>query len=73
VPRIGWVIDALEDRDRDLRLAAISELTELTGFDLGYRSDLEPGKQGPALQRWREWLEREGRSRATPLPFPAAS
>jgi hypothetical protein len=71
LPRLHWVIDALEDRDRDLRLAAISELTELTGFDFGYQSDLDPGRQAPALQRWREWLERDGRSRATPAPFPA--
>ena len=72
MPRLHWMIDALEDRDRDLRLAAISELTELTGFDFGYRSDLDPGKQGPALERWREWLERDGRARATPMPFPAS-
>jgi HEAT repeat protein len=71
MPRLNWVIAALEDRDRDLRLAAISELTEMTGFDFGYQSDLEPGRQAAALQRWREWLERDGRSR-TPLPFPAS-
>jgi len=71
-PRLHWIIDALEDRDRDLRLAAISELTELTGFDLGYSSDLDPGRQAPALARWREWLVRDGRTRATPMPFPAS-
>ena len=54
--RAGWLIAALQARRPDLRLAAVNELTDLTGQTLGYHFDLTAGPRKAAVLRWQEWL-----------------
>ncbi len=60
-PRLAWLVDALEHRDPDIRLAALGELAAATGRDFGYKSDLSPSERAQAVSRWRAWWESEGR------------
>ncbi len=61
-PRASWLVEALEHRDEDLRLAAIGELAAAAGQDFGYKSDLPSPQRAAATIRWKDWLSAEGKS-----------
>ncbi len=60
--RAAWLVDALEHKDPDVRLAAIGELSAAAGQDFGYKSDLPPQQRAQAVSRWREWWQNESRA-----------
>ncbi|HUB07740.1 MAG TPA: hypothetical protein VMB50_12090 [Myxococcales bacterium] len=63
-PRTAWLVEALDHRDPELRLAAIAELAAAAGQDFGYKSDLPATQRAHAVSRWREWWQSESRGRA---------
>jgi hypothetical protein len=54
--RAAWLVGALADRRPEVRLAASTELAELTGMSLGYHFDLTPGPRRASIERWKQWL-----------------
>lgn len=54
---IPHLIERLEDPDEAVRFFAILALRDFVGTDMGYRYGIDPSRQGPALLRWRRWLE----------------
>ncbi|MHB8419360.1 MAG: HEAT repeat domain-containing protein [Myxococcales bacterium] len=61
-PRTAWLIEALDHKDPELRLAAIDELAAAAGQDFGYKSDLPPQQRAHAVLRWRDWWQNESRA-----------
>ncbi len=54
------LVPYLEDDDADMRLFAVQALREITGENFGYRYyECERDRQ-PAVERWRQWLGRQG-------------
>ncbi|MHB1843595.1 MAG: GspE/PulE/PilB domain-containing protein, partial [Deltaproteobacteria bacterium] len=62
-PRTAWLIESLEHKDAEIRLAALGELAAATGQDFGYKSDSSPSERAQAVTRWRAWWANEGRHR----------
>jgi hypothetical protein len=61
-PRIAWLVEALEHKEADIRLAAIGELAGATGQDFGYESDQPAPQRALAVGRWKDWWQSEGRN-----------
>lgn len=61
--RIEWLMDALMHEQPSLRRAAGDELKLLTKEYFGYYDDLPKKERERAQSLYREWWEREGRSR----------
>jgi len=62
--RVEWLIDALMHEVPSIRRAAGDELKQLTKEYFGYYDDLPKKERERAQGRYREWWEREGRSRS---------
>jgi hypothetical protein len=61
--RIEWLIEALVHDDSNVRHEAGEELKKLSGIFVGYYFNLPRRERDRAQQQYREWWEREGRSR----------
>jgi hypothetical protein len=61
--RIEWLIEALVHEDSNIRHEAGEELKKLSGIFVGYYFNLPRRERERAQQQYREWWEREGRSR----------
>ncbi|MBL8683351.1 MAG: hypothetical protein JNK05_29555 [Myxococcales bacterium] len=61
--RIEWLIEALVHDDSSIRHEAGEELKKLSGIFVGYYFNLPRRERERAQQQYREWWEREGRSR----------
>lgn len=61
--RIEWLIEALVHEDSSIRHEAGEELKKLSGIFVGYYFNLPRRERERAQQQYREWWEREGRSR----------
>jgi hypothetical protein len=61
--RIEWLIEALVHPDPNIRHEAGEELKKLSGVFVGYYFNLPRRERERAQQQYREWWEREGRSR----------
>jgi hypothetical protein len=61
--RIEWLIEALVHDDASIRHEAGEELKKLSGIFVGYYFNLPRRERERAQQQYREWWEREGRSR----------
>ena len=65
--RVEWLLDALDGRDAQLRLAAAQELEKLSGRYVGYHFDLGKRERDQARHRWQQWWEGE-RKKASARP-----
>jgi hypothetical protein len=63
--RIEWLIEGLNQKDVDIRRAAVEELRKLTGEFFDYQHDAPKREREPARQRWAEWWNASGRTRYT--------
>ncbi len=61
--RIEWLIEALVHDDSNVRHEAGEELKKLSGIFVGYYFNLPRRERERAQQQYREWWDREGRSR----------
>ncbi len=61
--RIEWLIEALVHEDATIRHEAGEELKKLSGIFVGYYFNLPRRERERAQQQYREWWDREGRSR----------
>lgn len=61
--RIEWLIEALVHDDSSVRHEAGEELKKLSGIFVGYYFNLPRRERERAQQQYREWWDREGRSR----------
>ncbi len=61
--RIEWLIEALSHDEPTIRNDASEELKKLTGFFAGYYFNLPKREREKAQAQYREWWNREGRSR----------
>lgn len=57
--RLEWLIEALGQRDEELRRQAGDDLRTLTGEELGFRAEAPRRQRDEARRRWREWWQRE--------------
>jgi HEAT repeat protein len=62
-PRSHWLVAALRDRDFDLRLSAIEELSRQVHSNYGYFADGPEGEREGAARRWEEALRTNERLR----------
>lgn len=62
---VPYLVDLLEDDSANVRLFAIESLRSLTGRDFGYKFYQSGVDRKQAVERWRDWLEREW---ASPAP-----
>jgi HEAT repeat protein len=53
------LVERLEDPAADVRFFAIAALRRMTGQTLGYHYYDKPEERLAAVQRWRQWLQRE--------------
>ena len=60
VPRMRWLLAALEDADRDLRQAAAEELRTSGAPPVPYSPDASPAERQRAARAWAEWWEEAG-------------
>jgi hypothetical protein len=60
--RIEWLIDALTEKDAELRLEAAQELEELSGRYFGYHFDLGRREREEARRRWFDWWQNTGKA-----------
>jgi hypothetical protein len=60
--RIEWLIDALTEKDAELRLEAAQELEELSGHYFGYHFDLGRREREEARRRWVDWWQNTGKA-----------
>jgi HEAT repeat protein len=51
--RVEWLVDALDDGDRDTRQAAIEELSKAFGDPAGFSADAPEPERAEAVLRWR--------------------
>ena len=54
------LIDNLDHNDINVRMVAGMALRKLTGQDLDYSPHGTPAERRLAMERWREWVAREG-------------
>jgi hypothetical protein len=59
--RIEWLIDALTEKNAELRLQAAQELEELSGRYFGYHFDLGRREREEARRRWSDWWQTTGK------------
>jgi hypothetical protein len=60
--RVEWLIDALTEKDAELRLEAAQELEELSGRYVGYHFDLGRREREEARRRWFDWWQSTGKA-----------
>jgi hypothetical protein len=60
--RIEWLIDALTEKNAELRLEAAQELEELSGRYFGYHFDLGRREREEARRRWFDWWQSTGKA-----------
>ena len=60
--RIEWLIDALTEKNAELRLEAAQELEELSGHYFGYHFDLGRREREEARRRWFDWWQNTGKA-----------
>jgi hypothetical protein len=60
--RIEWLIDALTEKDAELRLQAAQELEELSGRYFGYHFDLGRREREEARRRFTDWWQTTGKA-----------
>ena len=60
--RIEWLIDALSEKNAELRLEAAQELEELSGRHFGYHFDLGRREREEARRRWFDWWQSTGKA-----------
>ena len=60
--RIEWLIDALTEKNAELRLEAAQELEELSGRYVGYHFDLGRREREEARRRWFDWWQSTGKA-----------
>lgn len=53
--QVPLLIEALDDQDEAVRLAAGRALKDLTGHDTGYRAYAEPSERRRQVDAWRAW------------------
>lgn len=51
--RVEWLVEALADADREVRQAAIEELSRALSDSLGFTADAPEAERTAALERWR--------------------
>lgn len=61
--RVEWLIEALAHDEPTIRNDASEELKKLTGYFAGYYFNLPKRERERAQAQYREWWDREGRSR----------
>jgi hypothetical protein len=62
-PRVEWLLEALANRNPEIRLAASQELHDLTGEYFGYHYDLPERDREEARRRWQHWWTTVGKRR----------
>ena len=60
--RIEWLIDALTEKNAELRLQAAQELEELSGRYFGYHFDLGRREREEARRRFTDWWQTTGKA-----------
>jgi hypothetical protein len=60
--RAEWVFSALTSADREVRLAAASELREVAPSPVAYSVDLPPAELEKAARAWASWFTRSGQT-----------
>jgi hypothetical protein len=60
--RIEWLIDALTEKNAELRLQAAQELEEVSGRYFGYHFDLGRREREEARRRWFDWWQSTGKA-----------
>lgn len=55
LPRVEWLLEALDAADPELRRAAADELRALSGVDPGYQESGAKRARDDAKRRWAEW------------------
>lgn len=55
LPRVEWLLEALDAADPELRRAAAEELRALSGIDPGYQESGAKRARDDAKRRWAEW------------------
>ena len=60
--RVEWLIDALTEKNAELRLEAAQELEELSGRYFGYHFDLGRREREEARRRWFDWWQNTGKA-----------
>lgn len=62
---LPYLVDRLTDSERDVRFLAILALERITGETMGYRYYKPSQERAKAVQRWRQWLARQGGQAST--------
>jgi len=57
-PRVQWLIDGLDARDRKIRDSAFEELQAATKMTMGYDVDAPKRQREDAKRRWQSWHKR---------------
>jgi hypothetical protein len=55
-PRLEWLVEGLEHKEREVRQSAQRELNRTTREYLGYYADAPKADRDEAVTRWRTWL-----------------
>ena len=56
------LVELLGDSELAIRELAFFHVSRLSGRDYGYYAQLQPTERRAAISRWREYLEKEGRT-----------
>lgn len=59
--RILWLIEALRQSEKSLKVIAITELYRITGEKFNFRPDADPEENEESIKTWITWWERRGR------------
>jgi HEAT repeat protein len=59
-PRLEWLLDGLAHETAEIRLAAESELYQISSDYFGYHFDLPEREREEARRRWTAWWRRQG-------------
>lgn len=58
--KVPGLIDELTAPDPAVRFYASRALTDIAGDDFGFIYYIDPDRQGPALDRWQQWMNSLG-------------
>jgi hypothetical protein len=58
--RAEWLFGALTSEDRELRVAAATELRDVAPTPVAYSVDLSPQEREQAARAWASWFARGG-------------
>ena len=63
-PRMQWLIDGLDARDRKIRESSLAELEAVANTTMGFEVDAPKRQREDAKKRWQSWFKRNPTARA---------